>query len=860
MPASGVDEFGFTREIPAEAATPGGRPPVKPDPISNSLNTIAEHEMTAAGQPAGRPPFKPDPISRSIDTIAEHELTAPAAAEPGARPPFKPDPISRSIDTIAEHEMTAGSTSAASDDAARAAHESIQTIAEHEMVPVSRLSQELRGMTAQQQAERLAQVSEAERIAALRGLTPDELQRFNRAEVRRQLYEASKVADDAGDIANDMDLLPSAAEAPIGSLSKGLTQAQINYLFTTGVELTRGQLQIKIDYLRWLRATGQPIPQPIPAAASAGGTAQTMMGAGGAGLAAYVLGPNPPADYFPFNNASGVANATIGPVQMPSAGGGGCPPSRGANQVSLWEDLFPAMESDLVYMSGQSVGNLHHLGDWLDQFFYFGPDRHAAVLTYPLGQTAAVQSALNQWGFTDTESNLARLKQAKVNDPYFQNKGSWGQKYADQWAIQRVGFTAKKGSPWDAIQKDGAPIVVAVIDSGIDWRHPDFSPGNLWKNRREVPGNGLDDDDNGYVDDLIGWNFLGNNNLPWDRDGHGTMVSGIIAATTGNGMGIAGINSHARIMVLKALNRNGVTRASYVAEAILYAVNNGARVINLSVGGKGVTRLEQMAVDYAISRGVVVVVAAGNGAVDVEDFAAAGLDNVITVAATDVGDQRTGYSNWGTQVDIAAPGDDVLGLRARGTDLMANVEGLEYEAGSHLVGDGELYYRASGTSFSAPIVTGVASLLMSRDPALSGEEVRRILIQSAQDIGPPGRDQLSGYGMVDSQAALRADPEFFIDVQISGVAAVQDAGKIYLEILGSLDGNQLKSGWLEYGAGTEPDKWKRLKGDLKKPVDETSLGRIPAEELGGESTWTVRLIGEHANGQRREYRFQVDLN
>lgn len=218
---------------------------------------------------------------------------------------------------------------------------------------------------------------------------------------------------------------------------------------------------------------------------------------------------------------------------------------------------------------------------------------------------------------------------------------------------------------------------MAVIDTGLDWFHPDLPARALWRNDKETPGNGVDDDGNGYVDDVIGWNFIDGNNKPWDHDGHGTFVAGVIAAGLGNGVGIAGINPAARIMALKALDPFGQGHASAVAEAIAYAADNGASVINLSLGGPTLTKTEQLAVDHARSKGAVVVVAAGNSAAAVADYAPAALPGVITVTATGRRDDRAGFSNWGPAIDIAAPGIDVLSLRGRNTAAGRQVQGGE---------------------------------------------------------------------------------------------------------------------------------------------------------------------------------------
>ena len=138
----------------------------------------------------------------------------------------------------------------------------------------------------------------------------------------------------------------------------------------------------------------------------------------------------------------------------------------------------------------------------------------------------------------------ARVQTRLPNDPYLYSKGSWGQTYQDQWAHWKVGLTPMEAgkSAWDIETGEKNPITVAVIDSGLDYVHPEIAKKNVWVNTKEIAGNGIDDDKNGYVDDVMGWNFIENNNNPWDNDGHGTFTAGIIAATSNNNDGIAGIN------------------------------------------------------------------------------------------------------------------------------------------------------------------------------------------------------------------------------------------------------------------------------------------------------------------------------
>jgi len=540
-------------------------------------------------------------------------------------------------------------------------------------------------------------------------------------------------------------------------------------------------------------------------------------------------------------------------LDAPGAGTGALAGS--GSQLEL--DLTPH-SSSVVHLSGAPEASLHAgLLEYLGQSFVLGGTTYA-VLFYPKERTAAVQELI---ALSDNvqyvEENYCRDKQGP-GDPYFASRGSWGQDYPDQWAVQHAGITGGDDSAWSRLGPDPQPVIVAVIDSGLDWNHADLDWNRIWKNPGEIPDNGVDDDGNGYVDDAIGWNFFQGNHQPWDRDGHGTFVAGLIGAATDNGTGIAGINPHARIMPLKALNAFGHSRASFLAEAIVYAADHGARVINLSVGGKNVTRIEQKAIDYAHARGAVIVVASGNDGIGTDDYGPAGADGVLTVAATDRDDARAGFSNWGAAIDLAAPGVDVLSLRARRTDLMRDIPGVEYEPNAAFVGEDARYYRASGTSFAAPIVAGVASLLLSADPSLTNVEVERMLTQSARDIEHPGRDQYTGYGLVDARAALAADPDFYLTVAIHGVSVVSGDDGQAVQVAGTLDADELRGGRVELGAGEAPEAWEPVLTGVGG-VRDGILGDIPAKRFRGAPVWTLRLVGEHADGTTREARFLLRL-
>ncbi|MEE9501871.1 MAG: S8 family peptidase, partial [Candidatus Aminicenantaceae bacterium] len=481
------------------------------------------------------------------------------------------------------------------------------------------------------------------------------------------------------------------------------------------------------------------------------------------------------------------------------------------------------------------------------------------TFTFPTSMEGSMNKVLVTIpGVVNIEINFCRTKRVTLDDPYFVGKGGWGQSYDDQWAIKRVGFTDGEDSAWNKLGANPQPVIVAVIDSGLDWNHLDFDWKNLWQNPNEIPNNGKDDDGNGYIDDIIGWDFMANSNKPWDHDGHGTIVSGIIAATQNNGIGIAGINPHALIMVCKALNNFGNTRASYLAKAIVYAVDNGAQVINMSVGGENLTQIEQEAVAYAEQNGVLIVVASGNESVNVEGLGLASIDGVLTVASTGLDDKRSVFSNWGSQIDIAAPGIEVLGLRARLTDTMQDIPGVEYVNGASFVGEDNRYYRGSGTSFSAPLVTGIASLVMSKHPEYTGAQVAQILKQSATDIDVPGVDQYSGYGLVNAAAALMADPEYYLEARISQIQGVQEGDNIYLEVVGTAIGSEFKEAWIELGEGETPQSWKKIIV-VPQAVEEGRLGLIPSSNFTKPGFWTVRVIVQDREGNTRESRGSVEI-
>jgi subtilisin family serine protease len=302
--------------------------------------------------------------------------------------------------------------------------------------------------------------------------------------------------------------------------------------------------------------------------------------------------------------------------------------------------------------------------------------------------------------------------------------------WEQQWGPQKV----RAPAAWDITTGDSGTIV-AVLDTGVELTHSDLS-GQFWVNDREVPGNGLDDDGNGHIDDIHGWRFghdtLGNpieSNEINDDHGHGTHVAGIIAARGNNGQGIAGMAWDSRIMVVKVLDQKGEGYFSEIANGLIYATNNGARIANLSLGGPEMSSIMGDAIAYAKAHGTLVIAAAGNAGSQV--FYPAAYPDAIAVAATDQNDQRLWFSCYGPEVDLSAPGSFIY---------------------STCLGDS--YCSKSGTSMATPHVAGLAALLWSQHPDYTPDQVMQRLRSTAQDINAPGWDEYTGWGRIDAQNAL----------------------------------------------------------------------------------------------------------
>lgn len=379
----------------------------------------------------------------------------------------------------------------------------------------------------------------------------------------------------------------------------------------------------------------------------------------------------------------------------------------------------------------------------------------------------------------------------KPNDPYYTKaRSDYRTKFL--WNLKKVGME----EAWDKTR--GSGIVIAVVDTGVDYNHEDLKDNIL----RDADGN------------IIGRNFAYNYESETidpndfiDRAGHGTHVAGTIAAVGNNNIGIVGVAPEAKIMPVKGLDDYGSGDSSDLANAIYYATSNGAQVINMSWGGYALPgdygeELLKTAIDYAYERGIVMVAAAGNGGSNVMDYYPARSEKVITVGALanyypDL--QNTSYSNWGTKLDISAPGDYIL------STIPKNIEDIPNDNKV-----GTQYAYLSGTSMATPHISGLAALVISQHPRWSSnnhEAIKNAITQSARDIvggewesntvsGLYGKDDLYGYGVMHPKKATN-----FLMPEKVPTARLEELPKMVktaIDIRGVAAGEGFKKYTLEY--------------------------------------------------------------
>jgi subtilisin family serine protease len=383
------------------------------------------------------------------------------------------------------------------------------------------------------------------------------------------------------------------------------------------------------------------------------------------------------------------------------------------------------------------------------------PEFESVLLGLEAGEAPAAIERLNRLPqVARAEPNYLVHSLAVPNDPYY--------------AVQSP-YLSQIGAPaaWDIELGDSA-VLVAVLDTGIDLEHPDLQ-GRFWLNPLEIPGNGIDDDENGCVDDLHGCSFVSTpaegcpstmHNVPRDDNGHGTLVAGIIAAQGNNNLGVSGAAPGVTILPVKIFDCLGNGTIADATQGLMYAVRNGARVANISFGTEGESATLANAVREAYSHyGVILISGTGNEGGSSILFPAR-LPDVFAVASSGSGSDanaRSPFSNWGKEVDIASPG----------LNIVSTVPGEFCHRGAWICIEGEPYAVASGTSFAVPLVSALAALIVSQTPNLPPEAVLQIIARTAEPLLPGDTPGWYGAGRIRMREALN-QRRFYIGV--SGIA------------------------------------------------------------------------------------------
>ena len=424
----------------------------------------------------------------------------------------------------------------------------------------------------------------------------------------------------------------------------------------------------------------------------------------------------------------------------------------------------------------------------------------------------------------------------------------------NQWGLKKIG-ALKTFELINNLTFELNDILVAIIDTGIDDEHPDLE-ANIYLNDGEIGidaqgndmrFNGIDDDNNGFIDDFKGFDFVDKNinienpteddykdwdNQPEDEHGHGTNIAGIIGAEINNNIGISGIAPNIKILNLRAFDATGNGEDDDVASAIIYAVNAGAKVINMSFGDDKFSYLLQDAIKYAYENGVTLVASSGNSSSDMPHYPSS-FTEVISVGASDENDYVASFSNYGSTLDLVAPGVSILTTTNDGT-----------------------YGSVSGTSAAAPFVTGSAAFLLGFKN-FETEEIKQILKSTATDINSTDWDLNSGAGRLNLFKAITTLTPGIIRINSPSqdFATFSDTLAINLTVISPY----FRSFELQYGIGFNPDTWKEIavKGNQQIFNEEAAILDISGFP---DTVYTLRLIVNLTNENNQEERinFYVD--
>jgi subtilisin family serine protease len=418
-----------------------------------------------------------------------------------------------------------------------------------------------------------------------------------------------------------------------------------------------------------------------------------------------------------------------------------------------------------------------------------------------------------------------------------------------QWGLQKI--RARDG--W-SVERGNRDVIIGIVDTGVDYLHPDLAQ-NVWTNSAEdLNNNGKfdpwpsseggdlneqDDDGNGYIDDIVGWDFADAPELPGSGDyterdndpmdqgpySHGTHVAGIACAAADNTIGIAGVAPGCRIMALRAgFGPTGYLQEDDVSSAIVYAVQNGASVINMSWGDTVVSPVIQDVLAYAHAHGCVLVASAGNSSSSLTHYPS-GYDQTIAVGNTDSHDRLVGSSNFGPTIDVVAPGDTIWSTTIGGD-----------------------YGKLSGTSMSAPHVSALAALVKSHHPEFLNEEIRFALHVGAVDLGESGRDDFYGGGRIDVPGSLSLDRSLEVQIELP---ATDSSISENTPIIGTVAGLLLHDWEVSYSESPPSSAARMIVHNYGTQVIQDTLALWNIEEIP-EGEYLLQVRARDANGDKIE--------
>jgi len=449
-------------------------------------------------------------------------------------------------------------------------------------------------------------------------------------------------------------------------------------------------------------------------------------------------------------------------------------------------------------------------------------------MTYVLevDETADIESIVEEYKLDPNvafaQPDYAMEVRATMNDPF----------YGSLWGMEMI----QAPQAWDHAQGEG--VIVAIVDTGIQYTHEDLA-ANMWINPGEIANNGIDDDGNGFIDDMHGWDFVNSDNDPWDGHYHGTHVAGTVAAVGNNGIGVVGVAPQAKLMALKGLSDTGSGWSTDLAAGIEYAALNGASVINNSWGCSSEcpsNPVVEEAVRTAHGLNVMIVFAAGNSNADTSLRSPNNMWEVVSVASSTSSDSKSSFSNWGTMIDVIAPRSSVYSTYP-----------------------GNSYTYLSGTSMASPHVAGLAALIISSDPTLSNEEVRTVIRSTADEFGDPGFDIYGGHGRINAYNAVVSQGSIVVQIQSPGFNDVINSDNTdgFLDIVGTVDGDDLLEYSIEYKPTDNSFDWTLASGPFNTAVTDDVLGDLPLENLSG--GYLIKVTAEAIDGSTYEDFVEVEI-